>query len=217
MPHIWLAQALTALELVGEDNLIAKLQLQAQLYYRQGKNAEAINLYNQLYQKHKVTDFTFLCSLSPTFLACVKLLIASSHLTLSPLPSLSCPLSHDEGTRCLWKPYYMHLFGEDGKRQTHTAVYPWRKMWFCTTSSIINVIQVSTSELHTNVLAAYISGKRGSEVPAVMEAMKITAKDSPDVAFNKACSLMESQDYEAAESELLLAQRLGKHCLPLTI
>eukprot|EP00884_Botryococcus_braunii_P009741 jgi/Botrbrau1/18769/Bobra.0386s0088.1 len=119
------AEALEALESVDEDRIIPKLHLQAQLYYRQGKYAEAINTYNLLFQTHKV----------------------------------------------------------------------------------------STAELHTNVLAAYISGSRSSEVPAVMEALRITAKESPDIAFNNACSVLESGDYAAAEKQLLLAMRLGKEML----
>jgi hypothetical protein len=59
------------------------------------------------------------------------------------------------------------------------------------------------------VLAAYVSGGRAHEVPAVMEAMKISSKDSFEVAFNFACSLLAAGDFERAHKELEHAQRLG--------
>ena len=41
-------------ELVSEDRAVAKLHLQAQLHYRLGETSEAIQLYKQLLQQHKV-------------------------------------------------------------------------------------------------------------------------------------------------------------------
>ena len=75
------------------------------------------------------------------------------------------------------------------------------------------LLQVSSLELRTNVLAAYVSGNRAHEVPAVMEAMKISSKDSFEIGFNTACGLLAAGDYVKAQSELEHAQRLGK-CLP---
>lgn len=48
------AEALAALEAVPEDRAVARLQLEAQLFYRMGRNAEAISAYSELFQKHKV-------------------------------------------------------------------------------------------------------------------------------------------------------------------
>ena len=60
------------------------------------------------------------------------------------------------------------------------------------------------------MLAAYVSGNRAHEVPAVMEAMKISSKDSFEIGFNTACGLLAAGDYVKAQSGLEHAQRLGK-------
>ena len=71
-------------------------------------------------------------------------------------------------------------------------------------------MQVTSLDLRTNVLAAYVGGNRAHEVPAVMEAMKISPKDSFEIGFNTACGLLAAGDYAKAHSELELAQRLGE-------
>ena len=71
--------------------------------------------------------------------------------------------------------------------------------------------QVTSLDLRTNVLAAYVSGKRAHEVPAVMEAMKISSKDSFEIGFNTACGLLAAGGYVKAQRELEHAQRLGEH------
>lgn len=68
---------------------------------------------------------------------------------------------------------------------------------------------MSTAEVHTNTLAAYISAGRPAEVPGVLDRLKISGRESFDIAFNKACSILEAGDYAAAEAQLLLAVRLG--------
>lgn len=68
-------------------------------------------------------------------------------------------------------------------------------------------------EVQTNVLAAYVAGGRAGEVPAVMQAMKISPKDSFELAFNAACGLLESEDLPAAEQQLQLALRVGEEAL----
>ncbi|CAL5219381.1 g1203 [Coccomyxa viridis] len=73
--------------------------------------------------------------------------------------------------------------------------------------------KVSSLDLRTNVLAAYVSGNRAHEVPAVMEAMKISSKDSFEIGFNTACGLLAAGDYVKARSELEHAQRLGRETL----
>ncbi len=70
-------------------------------------------------------------------------------------------------------------------------------------------MQISSLELRTNVLAAYVSGGRAHEVPAVMEAMKISSKDSFEIAFNTACGLVAAGDFALAQKELEHASRLG--------
>ncbi len=68
---------------------------------------------------------------------------------------------------------------------------------------------MASLELRTNVLAAYVAGGRAAEVPAVCEAMKISAADSFEVAFNMACALLAAGDVPRARTELERAQRLG--------
>ena len=70
-------------------------------------------------------------------------------------------------------------------------------------------LQVASLELRTNVLAAYVSGSRAHEVPAVMEAMKISPKDSFEIGFNTACGLLAAGDCVSAQDKLEHAQRLG--------
>lgn len=76
------------------------------------------------------------------------------------------------------------------------------------------LLQVTSLDLRTNVLAAYVSGNRAHEVPAVMEAMKISSKDSFEIGFNTACGLLAAGEYGKAQDELEHAQRLGKPCRP---
>ncbi len=71
-------------------------------------------------------------------------------------------------------------------------------------------LQVASLDLRTNVLAAYVSGGRAHEVPAVMEAMKISPEDSFEIGFNTACGLLATGDYSKALTELEKSLRLGE-------
>ncbi|GAB4817516.1 hypothetical protein N2152v2_004562, partial [Parachlorella kessleri] len=72
---------------------------------------------------------------------------------------------------------------------------------------------VSGMEVRTNVVAAYLAGGRAEEVPAVMEAMKMSPQDGFEVAFNAACALIEAGSLREAEKQLQLAQRVGEEAL----
>ncbi|KAK9832822.1 hypothetical protein WJX81_004606 [Elliptochloris bilobata] len=80
-------------------------------------------------------------------------------------------------------------------------------------SELFQKHKLATLELRANVLAAYVAGGRAREVPAVMAAMKFSARDSFEIAFNAACALLGAGDAPAAEEQLLLAQRLGREAL----
>ena len=67
----------------------------------------------------------------------------------------------------------------------------------------------------TNIVAAYVAGGRAHEVPAVMDALALKASDGFEIAFNQACADVAVRKLDAAEQQLLLAQRLGKMCNPL--
>lgn len=72
-------------------------------------------------------------------------------------------------------------------------------------------LQVKNVEVGTNIVAAYVSGGRAHEVLAVMDALALSASDGFEIAFNQACADVATGKLEAAEQQLLLAQRLGKH------
>ena len=65
-------------------------------------------------------------------------------------------------------------------------------------------------EVGTNIVAAYVSGGRAHEVSAVMDALALSSSDGFEIAFNLACADLATGNLEAAEQQLLLAQRLGK-------
>lgn len=75
-------------------------------------------------------------------------------------------------------------------------------------------LQVKNVEVGTNIVAAYVSGGRAHEVPAVMDALALSASDGFEIAFNQACADVATGKLEAAEQQLLLAQRLGEHMGP---
>jgi signal recognition particle subunit SRP72 len=72
---------------------------------------------------------------------------------------------------------------------------------------------VSSPEVKTNVVAAYVSGGRSSEVPALLTRLKIRPRDSFDFAYNAACASIDRGDLPGAEELLLLAQRVGRETL----
>jgi hypothetical protein len=47
-------EALSALEKSSDDRPVPKLHLEAQQYYRMGRNGDAIRIYHQLFKEHKV-------------------------------------------------------------------------------------------------------------------------------------------------------------------
>ena len=71
-------------------------------------------------------------------------------------------------------------------------------------------LQVTAVDARTNIVAAYTAGGRSREVSSVMDAMKITAKDGFEVAFNLACSRLLCGQPEEARELLLLALRSGE-------
>ncbi|KAG6541191.1 hypothetical protein Mapa_017425 [Marchantia paleacea] len=73
--------------------------------------------------------------------------------------------------------------------------------------------KIESDEVKSNVIAAYVSGGRSQEVPAVMDAMKVSARNNFNLAYNAACALTERGDYGKAEEHLLLARRIGQEAL----
>lgn len=59
------------------------------------------------------------------------------------------------------------------------------------------------------MIAAYVAGGKAGEVPAVMEAMKISAKETFEIGFNTACGLADVGKFSEAETCLLFALTQG--------
>ncbi|XP_068657676.1 uncharacterized protein [Aristolochia californica] len=68
-------------------------------------------------------------------------------------------------------------------------------------------------ELKTNIIAALILAGRVSEVQGMLDAMKVKATSSFELAYNTACSLIEKRSYADAEQLLLSARRIGQEML----
>ncbi|OAY34390.1 signal recognition particle subunit SRP72 isoform X2 [Manihot esculenta] len=67
--------------------------------------------------------------------------------------------------------------------------------------------------LEINLAAALVLGGRASEVQGMMEANRIKASSSFELAYNTACSLIERNKYNEAEQLLLTARRIGQETL----
>ncbi|KDP26748.1 hypothetical protein JCGZ_17906 [Jatropha curcas] len=67
--------------------------------------------------------------------------------------------------------------------------------------------------LEINLVAGLILGGRSSEVQGLMEAQRIKASSSFELAYNTACSLIERNKYKDAEQLLLTARRIGQETL----
>ncbi|KAF5177383.1 Signal recognition particle subunit srp72 [Thalictrum thalictroides] len=70
-----------------------------------------------------------------------------------------------------------------------------------------------TESLEINVVAGLVSAGRASEVQGMMDALKVKATSSFELAFNNACSLIEKIKYTDAEQQLLTARRIGQESL----
>lgn len=73
--------------------------------------------------------------------------------------------------------------------------------------------KVDSLEVKSNILAAYVDAELAGQIPELMSNMRITAKQSFELGFNKACGLVKTGAYAAAEKELLMALKLGKETL----
>lgn len=61
--------------------------------------------------------------------------------------------------------------------------------------------------LEINLVAGLVSAGRASEVQGVMDAMRVKATSSFELAYNTACSLLERNKFSDAEQLLLSARR----------
>ncbi len=173
------------------------MQLEAQIQYRLGNNEEAIRIYSDLFRTHKVEGAISLLSYLPYFAHARQSVLQLRCLPeVRTFPAGSCQVNPMK--------LQMHVSGRIDLSRTSTLNSK-------TTHSdrTSGIPQVESLELRTNVVAAYVAGGRSSEAGAVMEAMHSSVADSYELAFNRACALMEEGDYPAAEEQLQLALRTG--------
>ncbi|KAA8521616.1 hypothetical protein F0562_012289 [Nyssa sinensis] len=67
--------------------------------------------------------------------------------------------------------------------------------------------------LEINVVAGLVSAGRASKVQGKMEALRVKATSSFELAYNTACSFIEMNKYTDAEQLLLSARRIGQETL----
>ncbi|XP_042498370.1 signal recognition particle subunit SRP72 [Macadamia integrifolia] len=67
--------------------------------------------------------------------------------------------------------------------------------------------------LEINIVAGLILAGRSSEVQSTMDALRVKATSSFELAYNTACSLIEKKQYTEAEHYLLSARRIGQETL----
>lgn len=74
-------------------------------------------------------------------------------------------------------------------------------------------LQVTTLEMKTNLLAAYVTAGLAAQLPELMRQLGIKPRDSFEIAFNRACGLAEAGDTEGAEAAVKAAYKQGEtHC-----
>eukprot|EP00271_Cylindrocystis_brebissonii_P012924 TRINITY_DN32436_c0_g1_i1.p1 TRINITY_DN32436_c0_g1~~TRINITY_DN32436_c0_g1_i1.p1 ORF type:complete len:768 (-),score=204.30 TRINITY_DN32436_c0_g1_i1:277-2580(-) len=70
-----------------------------------------------------------------------------------------------------------------------------------------------TNDMMANLVAAYVSGGRSAEVPALVKELRVKGKEMFEVTYNAACALIERGQLEQAEQTLLVARRDGEEFL----
>lgn len=71
----------------------------------------------------------------------------------------------------------------------------------------IQRFKIDSLDLKANIIAVLVAAGRSAEVQGTMEALKVKAASSFELAYNYACSLIEKKKYAEAEQQLLSARR----------
>ncbi|KAK4358939.1 hypothetical protein RND71_021168 [Anisodus tanguticus] len=71
----------------------------------------------------------------------------------------------------------------------------------------------AVDSLEINLVAGLVSAGRTSEVQGTLDALRVKATSSFELAYNTACSLIEREKYKDAELLLLSARRIGQEML----
>ncbi|XP_030449426.1 uncharacterized protein LOC115671891 [Syzygium oleosum] len=91
-------------------------------------------------------------------------------------------------------------------------LYRQGKMDAC--ADIYQKLQKSNVEsLEINAIASLVATGRASEVQGTLDALRVKATSSFELAYNTACSLIEIEKYSDAEQLLLSARRIGQETL----
>ncbi len=72
--------------------------------------------------------------------------------------------------------------------------------------------KLNSTEIKTNIVAAYIARGRATEVSQLMESLKVSAHNGFEMAYNAACASIERKEFSKAEELLLLAHRYLSCC-----
>lgn len=75
------------------------------------------------------------------------------------------------------------------------------------------LLKSKIDSLEINMVAGLVSAERSSEVQGTLEALRIKATSSFELAYNIACSLIERDKHADAEQLLLTARRYYTMCL----
>ncbi|XP_065028439.1 uncharacterized protein LOC135651849 [Musa acuminata AAA Group] len=71
----------------------------------------------------------------------------------------------------------------------------------------IQRFKIDSLDIKTNIIAALVAAGRSPEVQGTMDALKVKASSNFELAYNYACSLIETKKYADAGQQLLSARR----------
>jgi signal recognition particle subunit SRP72 len=122
---------------------------------------------------------------------------------------------------CLYRQNKLHEALESLKNQEKTPptillesqiLYRLGKMDACV-DECLKLQKSKIDSLEINLVAALVSAGRASEVQGALDALRVKATSSFELAFNTACALIETTKYSDAEQLLLTARRIGQETL----
>lgn len=73
---------------------------------------------------------------------------------------------------------------------------------------------VLSDEMKSNLVAAYVGAGRSPEVPFLLNSLKLSPRESFDLAYNVSCALCEEKKWDKAEEMLFLARRFESTPFP---
>jgi len=80
-------------------------------------------------------------------------------------------------------------------------------------NSLMQDFNVESLDVKANILAAHVAAGLSAQVPALISSLNLGKKLRFEAAYNKACAVVETGDYSAAETALKLAIKQGEEQL----